>query len=413
MKRRNCLPFCSLRMFSVFLTMSFTVSSVSCIGEAKTNLRTRQELDYCVGQLLKSVPLLPDDGLIPRSIKSGEKNWRFISYRDWTSGFFPGILWYAYQYTGDSSWEKQARHYSKLLFPLVDSSAIDHDLGFQVFCGLGNAYRLTGDTVYKQILLRAADSLARLYNPRVGTILSWPRPVAGNDWPARHNTIMDNMINLELLFWASANGGGKRLYDMAVSHAATTMENHFRPDYSSYHVVVYDTATGKKTKAITHQGYSDSSMWARGQSWAIYGFTMVARETGDARFLDFARKVSDVYLSRLPEDLVPYWDFDDPGIPDVPRDASAAAVTASGLLELSTLVKDSSAAHYYRTKAEAMLASLSSKKYQSRAVNDAFLLHSTGHKPAGGEIDASIIYADYYYLEALLRQRALQQRGKI
>src|SRR5882757_16317 len=225
------------------------------------------------------------------------------------------------------------------------------------------------------------------------TIISWPRSVPGVDWPLRHNTIMDNMINLELLFWAAKNGGSQHLYDIAVKHAETTMNNHFRPDYSSYHVVVYDTATGKKIKGITHQGYSDSSMWARGQSWAIYGFTMVYRETKDNKFLDFAQKVTDVYLKNLPEDLIPYWDFNAPNIPNEPKDASAACVVASALLELSTFITDTIKGNEYRSKAKKMLASLSSDKYQSRNVNNAFLLHSTGHKPNGGEIDASIIYA--------------------
>jgi unsaturated chondroitin disaccharide hydrolase len=221
------------------------------------------------------------------------------------------------------------------------------------------------------------------------------------------------MINLELLFWAAKNGSNKALYDIAVKHAETTMQNHFRPDFTSYHVVVYDTATGKKIKGITHQGYSDSSMWARGQSWAIYGFTMVYRETKDQRFLDFAQKVTDVYLKDLPADGIPYWDFNDPEIPNAPKDASAAAVTASALLELSTFVADSVKATAYRQKGEQMLQSLSTEKYQSRNSNNAFLLHSTGHKPNGGEIDASIIYADYYYIEALLRLKKLREGKNI
>jgi unsaturated chondroitin disaccharide hydrolase len=368
-----------------------------------------KELDYCTTQLSRSIRTLTDSTLIPRSIASGKTDWRFVTYRDWTSGFWPGILWYAYEYTHDDQWKKQAARYSAALFPLVDSAAIDHDLGFQVYCSIGNGYRLTQDTAYKTILLRAADTLSKLFNPKVGTILSWPRSVPGTDWPLRHNTIMDNMINLELLFWASKNGGNKNGYDIAVKHAETTMNNHFRPDYTSYHVVVYDTATGKKVRGITHQGYSDSSMWARGQSWAIYGYTMVYCETKDPRFLDFAQKVTDVYLAKLPEDLVPYWDFNAPDIPNAPKDASAAAVTASALLELCTFVTDTAKANNYRTKAEAMLANLSSDKYQSRQQNNAFLLHSTGHKPNGGEIDASIIYADYYYMEALLRLKKLKE----
>ena len=389
--------------------MAVVLMAAGC--KTSESKRTNQALDYCVVQLSKTIGTLHDSTRMPRSIANGKTDWRLVGYRDWTSGFWPGILWYAYEYSHDEQWKQQAARYSSSLFPLADTAAIDHDLGFQVFTSIGNGYRLTHDPVYKSILLRTADTLSKLFNSKVGTILSWPRAVPGVDWPLRHNTIMDNMINLELLFWAAKNGGDKRLYDIAVKHAETTMYNHFRPDYTSYHVVVYDTATGQKVKGITHQGYSDSSMWARGQAWAIYGFTMVARETGDTRFLDFAQKVSDVYLSKLPTDLIPYWDFNAPDIPNAPRDASAAAVVASGLLELSTLLTDAAQSNYYRTKAEAVLASLSSNKYQSRKVNNAFLLHSTGHKPNGGEIDASIIYADYYYLEALLRLKKIKEGG--
>ncbi|GAB3753385.1 glycoside hydrolase family 88 protein [Spirosoma pomorum] len=344
---------------------------------------------------------------LPRNILNGKKNWNYISYKDWTSGFWPGTLWYVYEYTKDPKWKAKADSFSRELAPLAYQKAIDHDLGFQMYCSFGNGLRLTGNPEYKTILLATADTLATLFNPKVGTILSWPRSVPNMEWP-QHNTIMDNMINLELLFWASKNGGGKRLYDMAVSHATTTMENHFRPDYTSYHVVVYDRETGKKIKGVTHQGYADNSMWARGQSWAIYGYTMTYRETKDPTFLDFAQKVSDVYLKRLPKDLIPYWDFSAPDIPNAPRDASAAAVTASALLELSTFVNDKAKAATYRAKAEQMLESLSSANYQSRQINDAFLLHSTGHKPNNGEVDASINYADYYYIEALLRLKKLK-----
>jgi unsaturated chondroitin disaccharide hydrolase len=373
-----------------------------------------KNLDYCIVQAGKAIATLPtDSSRIPRSIANGKTEWRFVNYRDWTCGFWPGILWYAYEYTNDDKWKQQAQRYSHALFPLVDSAAIDHDLGFQVLTSIGNGYRLTHDTLYRTVLLRAADTLSKLFNPKVGTILSWPREVPGVDWPLRHNTIMDNMINLELLFWAAKNGGHAALYNMAVKHAETTMQNHFRPDYTSYHVVVYDTATGKKIKGITHQGYSDSSMWARGQSWAIYGFTMVYRETKDPRFLDFAQKVTDVYLKNLPADGIPYWDFNAPDIPNAPKDVSAAAVTASALLELSTFVPDSVKATAYRQKAEQMLQSLSTEKYQSGNINNAFLLHSTGHKPNGGEVDASIIYADYYYIEALLRLKKLTEGKSI
>ena len=272
---------------------------------------------------------------------------------------------------------------------------------------------MIGDPAYKKILLATADTLATLFNPKAGTILSWPRDI--QKWGG-HNTIVDNMMNLELLFWASKNGGSQKLYDLAVTHAETTMRNQFRPDHSVYHVVVYDSITGQLIKHKTHQGYADESVWARGQSWAIYGFTMCYRETEKPEFLDFAQKVADIYLKKLGKETVPFWDFDDPrsrpdssgSVPNAPRDASAAAITASALLELSGYVKDAAKATEYRKKAEEMLVELS-KNYQSRDKNTAFLLHSTGHKPNGSEIDYSIIYADYYYIEALLR---LEKLGK-
>ncbi|MCX6215784.1 glycoside hydrolase family 88 protein [Spirosoma sp.] len=368
----------------------------------------KAQLDYCVGQVTRTaafIPAAPPN--LPRNILNGKTAWNYVGYKDWTSGFWPGTLWYVYEYTKDPKWKAKADLFTRELTPLAYQKAIDHDLGFQMYCSFGNGLRLTHNPAYKKILLAAADTLATLFNPNVGTILSWPRPVPNMEWP-QHNTIMDNMINLELLFWASKNGGDKRLYDIAVSHATTTMNNHFRPDHTSYHAVVYDRKTGKKVKGVTHQGYADNSMWARGQSWAIYGFTMTYRETKDPKFLDFAQKVSDVYLERLPADLIPYWDFSAPDIPNAPKDASAAAVTASALLELSVFVKDKTKAALYRAKAEQMLETLSSANYQSRQLNNAFLLHSTGHKPNNSEVDASINYADYYYIEALLRLKKLQ-----
>ena len=211
------------------------------------------------------------------------------------------------------------------------------------------------------------------------------------------------------MFFASQNGGNKRLYDMAVSHAEKTMKNNFRSDYTSYHVAVYDTINGQFIKGVTHQGYSDNSMWARGQAWGIYGFTMVYRYTHDKRFLDFTQKITDAYLKRLPKDYIPYWDFDDPSIPNAPRDASAACVVASGLLELSTYLPYQKSMKY-RNAALKMIKSLSSRKYESGRRNNSFLLHSTGNKPAGYEIDASIIYADYYYIEALTRLKKMNIR---
>lgn len=367
----------------------------------------KKHLDYCEAQATKTLAQLPDNSLIPRNIGPDKKNWNLVDYEDWTSGFWPGVLWQLYEYTHDEVWKTKAEYYSQLLVPLSERPATDHDLGFQIYNSIGHGYRITKSSTYKDILLTTARSLARLYNPKVGTILSWPVMVGKMNWP--HNTIIDNMINLELLFWASHNGATE-LYDVAVKHAETTMNNHFREDHTTYHVVVYDPLSGKKIKGVTHQGFADESLWARGQAWAIYGFTMVYRETRDPRFLDFAQKVTDVYLNRLPENRIPYWDFDAPGILNQPRDASAAAVTASGLLELSGYVTDSEKAGYYMDQAVQMIQGLSTEVFQSRDQNPAFLLHSTGHYPNGSEIDYAIIYADYYYLEALLRLHKLTSK---
>jgi unsaturated chondroitin disaccharide hydrolase len=376
-------------------------------GCSSTQVNVNKDLDYCIGQATKTLTTIPvDSANLPRSIEKGQTKWRYVNYKDWTSGFWPGLLWYAYEYTKDAKWKTAADRFSIELISLSRQKANDHDLGFQLYCSMGNGYRLTGDTLYKKVLLATADTLATLFNPTVGTLLSWPGMVTEQGWP--HNTIIDNMMNLELLLWASQHGGDKKLYDIAVQHATTTMHNHFRPDHSAYHVVVYDTVTGKKIKGVTHQGFSDASMWARGQSWAIYGFTMMYRETKRPEFLDFAQKVADVYLLQLPEDMIPYWDFDAPDIPNAPKDASAAAITASALLELCTLVPDKAKAKTYRKNAEKMLTSLSAQ-YHSGVVNHAFLLHATGHKPKGGEVDASIIYGDYYYLEALIRLKNLNK----
>ena len=360
-----------------------------------------EALDYCVTKTIQAQGHLGVDyQASPRNIAPGEAEWacRPVSEDNWTMGFWPGILWYAYEASGNSALEEPARGYTEALGFIAGQPAYDHDIGFIMFPSFGNGYRLTGDPAYREAVLATAGRLAELFNPAVGTILSWPREVPNF---GGHNTIMDNMLNLETLLWAAENGGDPAWKDIAVMHADTTMRYNFRPDGTSYHVAVYDPESGKHLFSCTHQGYADDSMWARGQAWGIYGFTMVYRFTREPRFLEFAQKIADAYLERLPEDKVPYWDFCDPAIPDAPRDASAAAIVASGLLELSTWLDGK-----YRPEAEAMLRSLY-ENYRAPGDVDAFLLHSTGHRPAGSEIDYSIVYADYYFIEALLRLKNL------
>lgn len=376
-----------------------------------------KELEYCDMQIKRSLKSLAtpygnvDRSMMPRNIEGKDSVWhcRKADKSEWCSGFWPGILWYDYESTHEEITFCEASLFTDNLAPIASEPVFDHDLGFLMFCSYGNAYRLTGDKNYKSIILQSADSLATLFNPIVGTILSWPRNI---EMLGGHNTIMDNMINLEMLFWAAKNGGNPKLYDIAIKHAETTMKYHFRPDYTCYHVAVYNPESGEFIKGMTHQGYSDNSTWARGQAWAIYGYTMVYRETKDKKFLEFASKVADAYLKRLPKDKVPYWDFDDPAIPNAPRDASAAAVVASALLELQGYFDDSRKAHYM-DEAQKMLVSLSSDNYKSGTKRTSFLDHSTGHHPAGTEIDAAIIYADYYYIEALLRYKKLKEGKSI
>lgn len=399
----------SIRTMALVVAAFVSASSYAATKKKQETFSADSQMEYCVGKVRTALSQLRDgEGkydytMMPRNILDGKTwNCRKAKPEEWCSGFWPGVLWMAYKASGDEEIRQAAEGYTKALDFVATRQAYDHDLGFITINSWLKGIEALGDKApahYRRTALAAADSLATLYNPKVGTILSWPRHV--KDYGG-HNTIMDNMINLELLFWASRNGGSPLLHDIAVSHATTTMRHHFRPDGSCYHVAVYDTLTGNFLRGQTHQGYADYSMWARGQSWAIYGYTMVYKYTRDPLFLAFAHKVTDIYLKRLQEtsdDLIPRWDMDDLR-PDAPKDASAACVVASALLDLGDFI---GGVHgkYYREMAIKMLAQLSTERYLSGKSNSSFLLHSTGHHPAGSEIDASIIYADYYYIEGI------------
>ena len=390
----------------------YTIIVLTCLTACSFNTRKPQEfneqqmLDYSVEKVIATLRAIPYCDSLPRNIFSGQTEWNLVGINDWCSGFWPGILWYAYEESSNTVILSNAQKYTEPLNGVLSISVENHDLGFMLYSSFGNGLNLTGNASYQQTLLDAADSLATLYNPKVGTILSWPAMREKMNWP--HNTIVDNLVNLELLFWAAKNGGDQRFYDIAVNHARTCINTLVRPDYSLYHVAVFDTIDGHFIKGVTHQGYADNSMWARGQSWGIYGYTMCYRETGDQCFLDLAMKLSDKFLDCLPEDGIPYWDFYDPKIPDAPKDASAACVAASGMLELSTFINDNKLKEKYKDAAVKMLSILSTDEYLSKDKNQAFLMHSTGHYPNGSEVDASIIYADYYYIEALTRLKKIK-----
>lgn len=343
-------------------------------------------------------------GQNPRSINPAGDT-RIAPPRDWTCGFFPGSLWYMYELTGDGTLKHEADRYTRGL-NAVQYFTHTHDLGFMLYCSYGNGYRITGNKEYEQVLIKGASSLAGRYNPIVGCIRSWDF----GDW--QFPVIVDNMMNLEFLCWASKKTNDKQYMQMAISHANKTKENHFRKNYSSYHVVSYDTITGNVLQKQTHQGYSDESSWARGQAWGVYGYTMMYRETGKKEYLQQAQNIAALImnLKNMPKDKIPYWDYDAPSIPNSPRDASAAAITASALIELSAYVDHG---EKYFSYAEDILKSLSSDKYLAKAgTNNFFILkHSVGAYPNNSEIDTPINYADYYYLEALLRYKKYLKRA--
>lgn len=414
MQRNPIFKMCKPHRLLKISTLVLLFSVFALTSHADSSFQVDQQLQRCHQKVRQALhDLQKADGTLdytmePHNILHGDKqkawNCRKATAEEWCSGFWSGILWMDYGYSHDSIVGQAAEGYTAALRSCVYRPVYDHDLGFITFCSFGKGYEQNHNATYRQTPLDAADSLATLFRSLAGTILSWPRNVK---MFGGHNTIMDNMMNLDLLFWASRHGGNPLLYDIAVTHAKTTMKRHFRPDGGCYHVAVYDTLTGDFIKGVTHQGYADNSTWARGQSWAVYGYTMVYRYTHEKVFLDFAQKVANYYLSRLPEgDLIPKWDFDDPD-PKAPKDASAACVVADALLELQQYVGGQKG-QQYREKAVEMLRQLSSPEYFSGKRNDAFLLHSTGHHPAGSEIDASIVYADYYYLEALLRLRNIK-----
>lgn len=375
----------------------------------------RENIDFIARQttLMLETTGAPTGKNYPRSMNDAGQLVTTGMY-DWTPGFFPGSLWYLYELTGDSVWKDKAEQWTQTLEPLKTFTG-HHDLGFMMYCSYGNANRLASKPEYKDILLQSAYSLASRFSEETGCIKSWNHRVAWDgetEW--FYPVIIDNMMNLEMLFFAAKTSGDKRLYDIAVRHANTTLQHHFREDFSSYHVVDYDTITGAVKHRATCQGFSDNSTWSRGQAWAIYGYTMMYRETKDPKYLDVAVNLSAYYLSHLPEDLIPYWDFNagetgyTPGknsyaaqYKEKPRDVSAAAVVCAAFFDLATYTHRSE----YTDKAIQMLHNLSSEKYRAELGKNAhfILMHSVGSIPHISEIDKPLVYADYYFLESLVK----------
>jgi len=346
-------------------------------------------------QDLAKIPF--DSTAIPRTLEA-DGQIKGTKSKSWTSGFYPGLLWQLYDFSKNERLKEAAEQWSFV----VEKEKMDgstHDLGFKIYCPFGYAYKITKDERYKDVFLTAAKTLSTRYNPNVGAIRSWDFNKDIWNYPV----IIDNMMNLEMMFEATIASGDSSFYHIADQHAKTTLKNHFRQDNSSYHVISYSPDTGDVEKRNTHQGYSDESAWSRGQAWGLYGFATCYRYTKNPEFLNKAVEIADYIFKHpnLPQDLIPYWDYNAPNIPNEPRDVSAATVTASGLYELSK--HDIQNAQKYIKWADTILESLSSQEYQ---IDKApfFLKHSVGSIPGEFEVDAPIIYADYYYVEALLRQ---------
>lgn len=363
---------------------------------ANADVQLRQLISECEeGDTVRIPMTLNEDGSI-----------KFVQPKHWVSGFFAGSLWYMYEYTGDEFWAEHAKKHTEILSD-IQYFTNHHDVGFMINDSYGQGLRLKGTEEYKQVVVNTAKSLCTRFHPAAGIIQSWG---ASEKLDRKCPVIIDNMMNLELLFNATQISGDSTFYKIAVSHADKTIQNHYRPDYSTWHVVDYDPETGEVRHKKTAQGYSDDSSWSRGQSWGLYGYIMSYRYTGYQRYLEQAEHIAAFLMNhpRLPEDGVPYWDYDAPDIPNAPRDAAAGAIMASALYELYTFTNKDE----YKAMADKIVASLSSPAYTAaQGTNHGFiLLHSVTAFPNNADVDKPLNYTDYYYLEALLRKKAIEQK---
>lgn len=375
--------------------LNLTARQLKGSGMLPRTTWTRYDIDFLASQLEKE-PETFADSLWANPPADSVGRLKPCGIIDWTSGFFPGSLWYAYELSGEETMKEEAEYYTNLLYPVRKFKG-SHDVGFMINCSYGNALRLAPADTIAPVIVETADNLVGRFDERIGCIRSWDF----GSW--NYPVIIDNMMNLDLLFNAGRITGNPVYAQTAATHARTTMKNHFRPDYTSWHVVSYND-DGTVERRQTHQGKNDGSAWTRGQGWGVYGYTSCFRETGDSSFLAQAVHIADMIMERnTAEDYIPYWDFDAPVTENTPRDASAAAVIASAFLELSTFVPEDGGKYF--TYAENILKSLSSDRYLAeKGTNAGFILkHSTGSLPNGTEIDAPLNYADYYYLEALKR----------
>jgi len=395
-----------IRLSIAILLVSFLFQTKTFAKDVSMNQIVNNSLVFAQKQSLRmAMKYERQNLLLPRSYEHNKMT--VSNAKWWTSGFFPGTLWYLYENSKDDTLLKYAKMYTSRIED-EKYTTDNHDIGFMLFCSFGNGYRLLGNANYKTTLLQGAKSLSTRFNPKVGLIRSWD--FNKDIW--QYPVIIDNMMNLELLMWAGKTSNNPEFTNIAISHANKTMLNHYRKDMSCYHLVSYDTITSKATIKQTNQGCADESAWARGQSWGLYGFTMMYRFTHDKNYLEQATKIANFLINhpRMPKDMIPYWDYDAPKIPNEPRDASSAAIMASALIELSGYV-DAQLGNKYMSIAEKQIRAMSSQEYTARlGENGDFILkHSVGNIPAKSEIDTPLTYADYYYIEALLRWKMKSQ----
>lgn len=399
MKKCMVQRICLMWLLSV---LPFALSAAVKKGDEFIEKSLQRSVNQC--KMLASI-LLETPGVLPKSLdKNGQVTTSTSTW--WTSGFFGGTLWYLYEATKDEELKKMAEEYTQRV-EREQYTTNNHDVGFMIYCSVGNAHRIFPSKHNESVLLTTARSLSTRFRPLNGCIQSWNIEEWNRSFGWQCPVIIDNMMNLELLMWAYKQTRNEDFLKISLSHADITLKNHFRADNSCYHVVSYDSISGKAHHKGTHQGYSHQSAWARGQSWALYGYTMMYRETGKKEYLNQAVAIASFLLHHpnLPADKIPYWDFDAFDIPYAKRDASAAAIMASALIELSTLVKGKKQAKEYLSVARRQLINLSSPSYLAEEnTNGGYILkHSVGNMPGGSEIDAPLSYADYYYVEALLR----------
>ena len=390
----------------ILITACATQKKISYIKDKellKTIDQNFKDADAQYKVLMKNLPA----DKCPKTYFPKTGKYEFSSSEWWCSGFYPGSLLYIFEQTKDPILQTETERMLKIL-EKEKNNKDTHDLGFMMFCSFGNAKDLLKASKpmdYKAILLQSAKSLSSRFNPSVGCIKSWD-----SKYPKDYLVIIDNMMNLELLFWATKVSGDSSFYKIAVTHANTTMKNHYRPDFSSYHVINYDKETGAVQQKKTAQGYANESAWARGQAWGLYGYTVMFRETHDAKYLEQAKNIAQFILNHpnLPADKIPYWDFNAPDIPNALRDASAASIIASALLELRGYVDIKTGKSYIET-AEMMLKSLSNPTYKAAiGTNGGFIIqHGVGHNPQKTEVDVPLTYGDYYFLEAMKRYKNL------